>query len=138
MNSNENNSNNRIILRTIIDATRNKHIDKKHNEVVFTKCADPSCHHCIENHRFHTFFQQFNNRLPNPQFPQITQDTVRHLLISVSYYQKSWSMETKAWQVIQAANQCLVPFAKVLSFTQQQKSKDISQYFIMIISSSNL
>ena len=31
MNSNENNSNNRIILRTIIDATRNKHIDKKHN-----------------------------------------------------------------------------------------------------------
>ena len=40
-----------------------KHVNKKHNEVVFTKCFD-----LIKSDQLYTFLQQFNYRLPNPQF----------------------------------------------------------------------
>ena len=49
-----------------------KHVDKKHNEVVFAKCFDLSGHHCIGNpsksDQFKTFLKIFNSRLPKPSF----------------------------------------------------------------------
>ena len=51
------------------------HIDKKHNEVVFSKYFDPSCQHCVKNsikaEEFYSFLKKFSYKLLNPQFSKV-------------------------------------------------------------------
>ena len=76
----------------------------------------------------------FPQTVLNPilNFPQIIPELCQLPIKKTNF------IETKLCQVNQAAKQGLVPFAQVIFFTKQQKSKVIFQYSTMIICQNNL